>query len=517
MDLEGPLSRMDEGPSDVKGEPLPGLKGDLPLPGLHRKSEEEKDETHDETTDHGWLFTMNPRKKPCAGLWRRIRSRTVRTLCGIVLCLSLSACAARPPGTIEDLEVLPQDAEYYLKDSGEVLIAPHRQAALFADFLDRFYAPWHRTAPRHTAEEVFRGLERYQARIIYGENLLPLSSEWLDEMRRASNVSTYPSLHLQAVSVVHASMRVLPTHQPVFYRPSGQGTGFPFDLMQNSLVPAGTPLLVTHAGSDGAWALVETEWAAGWVRWHEIALVDRDFITAYTSTNLAGFLTDRAPVMSRDGRFLVTGRVGMALPLAEDPGSGDHWSVRVPTRDHLGQARIREGVVPRTHGRRLPMPATAGDVARILNALMGQNYGWGGLYENRDCSALIQDVFAGFGLSLPRNSRDQAGAGRWISLKGLTRPEKEQRILRQGRPFLTILAMPGHVMLYIGADPASGRAVACHAVWGLRTTRWFRQPPGRKVLGKVVITSLEPGRELLTLVRPDGLLLERLTGMVLLD
>jgi cell wall-associated NlpC family hydrolase len=148
---------------------------------------------------------------------------------------------------------------------------------------------------------------------------------------------------------------------------------------------------------------------------------------------------------------------------------------------------------------------------------MGQNYGWGGLYENRDCSALIQDVFAGFGLALPRNSRDQAGAGRWVSLEGLTGRQKEEGILREGKPLQTILYMPGHVMLYLGRDPVSGRAVACHAVWGLRTMGWFQRQPGREVLGKVVITSLEPGRELLTLVRPDGLLLERLTGMVLLD
>jgi len=70
MDLEGPLSRMDEGPSDVKGELFSRAEGGLSLPGLRRKREEdedEKDETCEETTDHGWLFTMNARKKPCAG------------------------------------------------------------------------------------------------------------------------------------------------------------------------------------------------------------------------------------------------------------------------------------------------------------------------------------------------------------------------------------------------------------------------------------------------------------------
>jgi len=126
-------------------------------------------------------------------------------------------------------------------------------------------------------------------------------------------------------------------------------------------------------------------------------------------------------------------------------------------------------------------------------------------------------VFACFGLYLPRNSGDQAKAGRFVSLDGLEDQAKEQAILEQGRPLWTILFMPGHVMLYLGPDPASGRAVVCHNLWGLRTRRLFHASPGRWVLGRTVITTLEPGKELTTLVRPGGLLIHRVSGMVFLD
>lgn len=124
---------------------------------------------------------------------------------------------------------------------------------------------------------------------------------------------------------------------------------------------------------------------------------------------------------------------------------------------------------------------------------------------------------AAFGLWLPRNSKDQAGAGRWVPLDALERREKENRILAQGKPLLTLLYMPGHVMLYLGPNPATGRPAAFHAMWGLRTIRLFENTSGRRVIGRTVVTSLEPGREFFPFGWPGRLLIDKLTGMVLLD
>ena len=460
---------------------------------------------------------LRPKGKPL----KTTRVGNTRICFCLLLILLLGACAGGPPGgrpgMIRDLAALPQDAGHYLQDTPPRFIAPARQAERYAEFRAHFFAPWHRDRPRHTAREVFSGFRRYAAHPVYGETNLPLPRGWIAQMARQADRSAYPSLHLPAIAVTHAAMRVFPTHKPVFDDPSTPGQGFPFDRMQNSLVAAGTPLLVTHGSRDGQWALVETDWAAGWVRWPEIARVDRDFIDAYTAAPLAGFRADDVPVAGPDGRFLISGRVGMALPLAAPQEAGARRALRVPVRDHLGQARLLEGTAPAEELHPLPFPATRDNAAHILNALLGQNYGWGGLYENRDCSALIQDTMAAFGLWLPRNSRQQARAGRWIPLDGLERREKERRILEKGKPLRTILYMPGHVMLYIGRDPASGRPVACHAMWAIRTVRLFEKGSGRWVIGKTVITSLQPGREFFPAGGSGALLIDKLTGMALLD
>jgi len=438
---------------------------------------------------------------------------SIRVFFCVLLFVYLMGCAPKQPGMVRDIEVFPQDALYYLDQPKEELISPQRQAELYDDFLTRFFNPWRREKPKFTAREVFWGLDRYRSRDIYGENNLPLPPGWIEEMELKSNTEVYPLVHLPGITVVHASMRVLPTQRPVFYNPARPGEGFPFDYMQNTLLPAGTPVLITHLSSDREWALAETDFAAGWIRWSDLAIAADDFQQTYKGKPLAGFVVDDVRLTSMNGMPLVSGRVGMALPMAREQEYKDLLEVLVPVRDYSGRAKVAVAEVSKNDCQKMPFVPKAENFANILNSMIGQAYGWGGLYENRDCSALIRDVFAGFGLFLPRNSRDQARAGHYISLEGLSGWEKQDLIARNGEPWLTILYMPGHVMLYIGQDSATGQAMVYHSIWGLRTWRPFKDD-GRWVIGRTVITSLEPGKEMARLALPHGLLLERIVGMV---
>ncbi len=435
----------------------------------------------------------------------------------LLICLTGTGCAVRQPLPRADIQRLPQDAGVYLAHAKDPVIDSACQAQYFQQFKDRFFRPWHRTAPKHSAKIVFSGLKKYRLKRLYGENNRPLPPNFVNVMARQSQPGTYPLLHQPAITVIHASIRVFPTHKPVFFGPPVPGRGFPFDMMQNSLVPAGTPVLITHESADRQWALVETDWVAGWVRWQEIAAVDDAVMMDYSTHPLAGFTADQVPVIPEDGPPVFAGRVGMALPMTDPASDTGFVTVLAPARTHLGNAELLAARVPEDGIQPLPFSATLENFADILNALMGQSYGWGGLYENRDCSALIQDVFAGFGIPLPRNSRDQADAGESISLEGLSGREKQGLIRTQGIPLQTLLYMPGHIMLYLGLDPASDHPVICHAMWGVTTRPPFSTRTGRLVVGRTVITTLEPGKEQFPLVQPKDLLVEKLTRMVLLN
>lgn len=418
----------------------------------------------------------------------------------LVLALLGAGCATK--GAEPELIPLAQDAgAYHGEPDNARLLDEGRQAVAWEEFLKRHFDPWERPEAETPAEDAFWGLKAFAGKRLFGENTLPADPAWLESMVVASRVADYPSLNRRAIAVVNTSMRVLPSARPVFHDPALPGEGFPFDYMQNSLVLAGTPLLGVHESADRAWVLVESRFAYGWVRATDLAWVDDEFAHDYRSGLYAAVTRDRVPVIDERGVFRFEANIGSLLPLASE-GDEDGWTVLAAARDADGTAVLRRARIPREDAEIAPIPATAGNFARLANRMLGQPYGWGGLYGNRDCSATTMDLMAGFGIFLPRNSSRQAKVG-WVApLESETAETKKARLLAEGVPFLTLVRKPGHIMLYIGR--AGNEPVVLHTIWGLRTKR--DGVVGREIIGSTVITTLEPGTGLKDLDRPDGVL-----------
>jgi hypothetical protein len=313
------------------------------------------------------------------------------------------------------------------------------------------------------------------------------------------DVARYPGPALRAVTVRDTHLRALPTQRPGFADPARAGEGFPFDYVQYSAVRADTPLRIVHRSADGAWYLVETLDASGWLPVPDVALVDKDFVARFQSARFIAVVQEGVPLIDGAGHFRQSASIGSVLPLAGN--SEQDWRVLIAVADRQGRACIQEVLLPEAAGAPWPLPATPGNMAILINRLLGQPYGWGGLYGDRDCSSTLQDLFAAVGMALPRNSASQIESGRPVSLEGLAPEQKEQALLAQGEPFMTLLGTKGHVLLYLGRH--DGRAVVLHTQWGLRT-RSAAGGEGRHRVGRTVITSLQPGRELPHLARPEG-------------
>ena len=127
---------------------------------------------------------------------------------------------------------------------------------------------------------------------------------------------------------------------------------------------------------------------------------------------------------------------------------------------------------------------------------------------------MTRDFFTVFGIWLPRHSQDQVKeAVTYIDLQGLPPEEKEKIIIEKGIPYLSLLWRKGHVMLYIGQK--DGRALIFHNIWGIRT-KDLQGREGRKIIGQAVITTLQPGQELIDIDSPAGSLLDNIAAMNIL-
>ena len=414
-------------------------------------------------------------------------------------------------GPLDDLVDIPQDATAFTETGGPpILEADERRLKEFEDY---WYGPWERTEPNIcTPEEFSWAAESFLKQSIFGPNLLEASTSHVEAVTANAQLSQYPSQATYGITVRNTSMRALPSADPFFYDFRKAGEGYPFDYNQNSAVWAGTPLFLSHISQDGQFLAAESPYACGWIDSRDIAYVDEGFVAKYRSASLAAVRRDRITISSDRTGFLFQGRIGMLLPVETQSKTTVH--LLAPVADASRRARVAQVRLLARDAAPVPLPFSEDQLAKIINEILGQPYGWGGLGGYRDCSSTILDVFLPFALPLPRNSREQANAGRNVTIEQLSLAEKRERILAEGVPFRTILNLDGHNMLYLGAF--KGAPVAFHTIWGLRTESADTSSAGRYLIGKSVITSLSPGRELRELSRSRGELLSRIRSFTLL-
>lgn len=431
-------------------------------------------------------------------LWTGLR---LAALCALLV---LTACGGKPIpprdgvmsshlGTIRDMRNFPQDLTPFAQKAGAdtPLLDSQAQAKQDARFNRIFFGPWDMRKTSIRQKDValyFRKARGYK----YGD-VRWTQSEW-DAMRANARLKSFPNAALHGITVRNADLREMPSHTPRFSEPTPDARVNPFDYFQYSLLPVGTPVLIAHTSRDGKWYYVETPVSAGWIDAADVGLVGEAFMDRYKTGSYVAVLRDDVPL---PGSLAGQVNIGTVLPLAPSQSDNTRLAVLVPVKKGR-QATLTTLSLAHEDAAIKPLPMTPAQVALIGNVMMGQRYGWGGMFGDRDCSALTRELLTPFGIWLPRNSLSQARSGRRIMLDGMTIKEKEKIILREGVPFLTLVWLRGHIMLYVGAH--KGRPAIFHNVWGVRTVEG-EDDNARFVIGRAVVSSITPGNELRNLYR----------------
>ena len=431
----------------------------------------------------------------------------------LVLIFLLYACAGVPE-TIRDIRELNQDHMYYIDRSvsDRELVTADYKKKMDANYDSRYFSPWHREKPFYQLDIVESGFKKYGNNLGYGENKRKHEKSWINGLAANAHLEDYPNSSFIAITIDNTDLRVLPTHKPHFYDPDSSYRGYPFDNLQESSIAANTPVFISHMTKDKAWVLAETPYAVGWMSAKSVAYVDENFVNTWERGHYAVIIKDKIPVYDEEGRFLFKAPLGSVFPKTGEDAKRIKFLVAVA--DQNGRAFIKSAFVSKAEATSKPMRLTTFNIATLANELINEPYGWGGLYQNRDCSAMIRDLFTPFGLWLSRHSADQAKeGGTFIDLQKLSPKEKEKMIQKHGVPYLTLIWRRGHIMLYIGSY--QGNALIFHNFWGVRT-KYFLGRESRKIVGHAAITTIHPGLELHDNDAPDSDLLSGVLGMTVL-
>ena len=161
---------------------------------------------------------------------------------------------------------------------------------------------------------------------------------------------------------------------------------------------------------------------------------------------------------------------GARLPIVTEQPT--FYTVEVPQKLSNGRLQKYKVNVPKiikaVHKGYLPY--TTNNILRSVFRFYGMPYGWGGLKDSVDCSALVLNAYRTVGLYLPRNSDEQANtAGMRTLLEGLDKG-KRLAVIKDLQPGAA-LYMDGHVVMYLGqinGAPYSIHALGSHFVKGER-------------------------------------------------
>ena len=418
-----------------------------------------------------------------------------------------SPCAGEET-RLRDEERIPQRPVHYLSREWKVpLVSREEQLRNYEEFRERYFAPWNEGCAV-AEEDLLWPFEWLEKRNLYGENLRPRKKGWLESQRRNARLSAAGEISHPGIAVQETDLRLFPTREPAFYDPSLAGEGYPFDYLQNSTLKPLEPVFLSHASEDGAWIYVKGSSASGWADARHVARISPEIRASWISMPQVVVLREKTSLRDREGNFFGVAKTGTLLPLMESPLPGGAFRALGVRRSPSGEALSLEVSLSREEGELMPLAFTEWNAMKVLEELQGELYGWGGLVQNRDCSAAVRDFFIPFGLWLPRNSRYQAQTGRVLEVGDLAPREKEALLLEEGKPFRTLVGMPGHIMLYVGVHGET--PVVFHNTWGIKTLENGRE--GRYIIGRALFTSLEAGKDLPHRYPGKTLLIHRITA-----
>ncbi len=399
---------------------------------------------------------------------------------------------------IQDVSIIPQDFTNFALDLNNTF------GKYNDEFIMRYYKPWSEDFEINKFNFDFGA--RYIAKKTYfGDNKQEVSQTFKDKLVDNTNSTNFPSVYQNGITIRNTNCRVMPTNKPFFYDFKNSGGGYPFDYLQNSLIHINTPIKVLHYSKDLAFAFVETPYVSGWINSNDIAFVSDSDIKRVKSMKLLTPINDDTTLVGNDERFISKAFIGATLWKNE---KGNIYLFKTNDKNQAVLSQVKNSQENFTA---IPTIPTKENLIHIAKQLYGQNYGWGGSGENRDCSMLIRDMYTPFGIFLERNSNMQANEKKEeiISFEGKTSEEKIKLIKENAIPFATFLYMKGHIMIYIGTF--NDEVTIFHSFWSIKTLN-----KGRHIVGGSYITSLKPGIELEEYDHDNGTLLDKLVSMRIL-
>lgn len=241
------------------------------------------------------------------------------------------------------------------------------------------------------------------------------------------------------------------------------------NLFQLTILPVGSPVAILHKSKSKNWYYVQSIICKGWIKAENIALArNKKEVFDYLKTDKFLIVTE-SRVETEPNPFIkeisnILFQMGDKIPLIEFdkipesiPIGNLHaqsaegcYVVKIPMKDEDGYLQFKLALIARSNELcEGYLSYTRGNIIRQAFKLLGERYGWNGMFRRRDCAQSIMNIYSTINIHIPcyTKMQEEGAAGKSIKFSGSIRDRED--ILNQLKPS-DPLYLKGHVVMYLG-------------------------------------------------------------------
>jgi len=259
------------------------------------------------------------------------------------------------------------------------------------------------------------------------------------------------------------------------------------NLFQLTILPAGSSVAILHQSKNRKWYYIQSVIYKGWVKTKNVALTKnkKDVFDYLNSDKFLMVIESRVetepnPFIEEISNILF--QMGDKIPLIEFnkitesiPIGNLHaqsaegcYVVEIPIKDEDGYLQFKLALIARSNELcEGYLPYTRGNTIRQAFKLLGERYGWNGMFIRRDCSQFIMNIYRTMNIIIPSYTKmqEEGAAGKSIKFSGSI--EDREDILDQLKPG-DPLHLKGHVVMYLGKTANNHYIIHSGAGYGIK-------------------------------------------------
>ncbi len=317
------------------------------------------------------------------------------------------------------------------------------------------------TMKSHSSEEVF------PRKTCYDINANKITEIFKKEVLNQSDFDGIPyEIRVEwGILVKRENVRAFPT-ETVFAKDSKT---IDFDLFQLATLQVGSLVAILHKSKNGKWYYIQSITCKGWIKSGSVALVKNkkevfEYLNSKNFLMVTGSKIETEPNPFSKEISNIFFQMGDKIPLIEFdeipesiPTGNLHaqsphgcYVVKIPVRDKGGFLSFRLALIARSNDIcEGYLPCTRGNIIRQAFKLLGERYGWNGMFKRRDCSQFVMSVYKTMNIIIPTYTwmQEEGTAGKSIEFSGSI--QKRESILDNLQPG-DLIYLRGHVVMYLG-------------------------------------------------------------------